>query len=58
MLITISSGRRHATRRFIIDFDCKQAAGGNSGVYLRTPPDVHASSVSMEIQLLDDHAES
>jgi alpha-L-fucosidase len=42
---------------FIIDFEYKISPGGNSGVYLRTPREGHPSSVSTEIQLLDDDAE-
>ena len=41
----------------LVEFDYKLPPGGNSGLYLRTPLEGHPSSVSFEIQLLDDDAE-
>ncbi|HOA75169.1 MAG TPA: alpha-L-fucosidase [Phycisphaerae bacterium] len=40
-----------------IDLEYKLSPGANSGIYLRTPAVGHPSSVSYEIQLLDDDAE-
>ena len=41
---------------FVLDFEFKLSPGGNSGVYVRTPPVGHPSTVALEIQLLDDEA--
>jgi hypothetical protein len=41
----------------LVEFDYKVPPDGNSGLYLRTPMEGHPSSVSFEIQLLDDDAE-
>ena len=45
-----------AAANFTVEFEYKMSPGGNSGVYLRCPPEGHPSSVAMEIQLLDDSA--
>lgn len=41
----------------VIELEYKLSPGGNSGIYLRTPSTGHPSSVSYEIQLLDDDAD-
>lgn len=42
---------------FIIELEYRLGAGGNTGVYLRTPETGHPSTVACEIQILDNTAE-